>query len=137
MAHEFDGERYGQASVHQREWGTTLIAELSLQGTEHVLDLGCGDGALTARIAALVPRGHVMGIDASQGMIAAAQPKARENLRFVRMDINSLSFSGEFDVAFSNATLHWVKDHQRLYKSVGRALRPGGRIRFNFAAQGN
>jgi trans-aconitate methyltransferase len=137
MAHEFDGERYGQASAHQKEWGTTVIAELSLQGTEHVLDLGCGDGALTARIAALVPRGHVLGIDASQGMIAAAQPKARENLRFVRMDINSLSFSGEFDVAFSNATLHWVKDHQRLYKSVGRALRPGGRIRFNFAAQGN
>jgi trans-aconitate methyltransferase len=89
MAHEFDGERYGQASAHQREWGTTLIAELSLQGTEHVLDLGCGDGALTARIAALVPRGHVMGIDASQGMIAAAQPKACENLRFVRMDINN------------------------------------------------
>lgn len=137
MAHEFDGKRYGQASAHQKEWGTTLIAELNLQGTERVLDLGCGDGALTAQIAALVPRGQVMGIDASQGMIAAAQRKACENLRFVRMDINNLSFSGEFDVAFSNATLHWVKDHQRLYKNVGRALRPGGRIRFNFAAQGN
>jgi trans-aconitate methyltransferase len=53
------------------------------------------------------------------------------------MDINNLSFSGEFDVAFSNATLHWVKDHERLYKNVGRALRPGGRVRFNFGAQGN
>jgi trans-aconitate methyltransferase len=117
--------------------GTTLIAELGLQGTERVLDLGCGDGALTARIAALVPRGQVTGIDASRGMIAAALPKACGNLRFVRMDINDLSFSGEFDVAFSNATLHWVKDHQRLYKNVNRALRPGGRIRFNFASQGN
>jgi trans-aconitate methyltransferase len=137
MTHEFDGERYAQASAHQKEWGTTLIAELNLEGTERVLDLGCGDGALTAQIAALVPGGQVTGIDASEGMIAAAQPKACQNLRFVRMDINDLSLSAEFDVAFSNATLHWVKDHQRLYAHVGRLLLPGGRIRFNFAAEGN
>jgi trans-aconitate methyltransferase len=137
MIHEFDGDRYAQASAHQKEWGTTLISELNLEGTERVLDLGCGDGALTAQIAALVPHGKVMGIDASEGMIAAAQPKACKNLRFVRMDINDLSFSAEFDVAFSNATLHWVKDHQRLYANVCRLLRPRGRIRFNFAAEGN
>ena len=137
MTHEFDGKRYAQASAHQKEWGTTLIAELNLEGTERVLDLGCGDGALTAQIAALVPGGLVLGIDASEGMIAAAQPKARQNLRFVRTDINSLSFSSEFDVVFSNAALHWVKDHQRLYANVGRSLCPGGRIRFNFAAEGN
>jgi len=137
MTHEFDGERYAQASAHQKEWGTTLVAELNLRGTGRVLDLGCGDGAITAQIASLVPRGQVTGIDASEGMIAAAQPKACGNLRFVRVDINDLSFSEEFDVAFSNATLHWVKDHQRLYKNVGRSLRSGGRIRFNFAAKGN
>jgi trans-aconitate methyltransferase len=137
MTHEFDGKRYAQASAHQKEWGTTLIGELNLEGTERVLDLGCGDGALTAQIAALVPGGQVLGIDASEGMIAAAQPKARQNLRFVRMDINTLSFSSEFDVVFSNATLHWVKDHERLYANVGRLLCPGGRIRFNFAAEGN
>jgi trans-aconitate methyltransferase len=137
MSHEFNGERYAQASPHQKKWGMTLIEELHLEGTECVLDLGCGDGALTAQIAALVPRGRVLGIDASQGMIEAAQPKTHENLRFVRMDINDLSFCGEFDVAFSNAALHWVKDHQRLYQNLGRALRPEGRIRFNFAGQGN
>ena len=48
-------------------------------------------------------------------MIAAARPKARENLRFVQMDINHLSFSAVFDVIFSNAALHWVKNHERLY----------------------
>ncbi len=137
MAHEFDGKKYAQASAHQKEWGTRLIAELDLQGAERVLDLGCGDGALTAQIADLVPRGEVVGIDASRGMIEAAQPKSRGNMRFVLMDINELDFSGQFDVVFSNATLHWVKDHRRLLHNVGRALAEGGRLRFNFAGDGN
>jgi trans-aconitate 2-methyltransferase len=88
MAHEFDGERYAQASAHQREWGARIIAELGLRGDERVLDLGCGDGGLTARLADLVPGGEVLGIDASRGMIEAAQPKARGNLRFRCMDID-------------------------------------------------
>ena len=75
-------------------------------------------GTLTAQIAALVPGGQVIGIDASEGMIAAAQPKARQNLRFVRMDINDLSFSAEFDVAFSNAT--WMKMCEAPWSAVAR-----------------
>jgi trans-aconitate 2-methyltransferase len=137
MTHEFDGRKYEQASAHQKEWGTALIAELDFQGTEHVLDLGCGDGALTARMAELLPQGQVVGIDSSRGMIAAAQPKAKHNLRFVLMDINDLDFSEEFDVIFSNATLHWIKDHRHLYKNVCRLLYPGGRVRFNFGGAGN
>jgi len=137
MTHEFDGRRYEKASAHQKEWGTKLIAELGLKGTERVLDLGCGDGTLTAQIADLVPQGEAVGIDASRGMIAAACPKARQNLRFLLMDINELGFAGQFDVAFSNATLHWVKDHRRLLQNVGRALCDGGRIHFNFAGEGN
>ena len=61
MTHEFDGKKYEKASDHQKEWGTKLIAELGLQGTERVLDLGCGDGALTIQIAELVPDGEVVG----------------------------------------------------------------------------
>jgi trans-aconitate methyltransferase len=53
------------------------------------------------------------------------------------MDINELNYVGQFDVVFSNATLHWVKDHQRLLRNVGRALRKGGRLHFNFAGEGN
>jgi|ERR1035441_2265983 trans-aconitate methyltransferase len=137
MTHEFDGKKYEEASVHQREWGTKLIAELDLQGTERILDLGCGAGALCAQIADLVPDGEVVGIDASRGMIEAAQSKVRKNLRFLLMDINELNFVEEFDVVFSNATLHWIKDHRRLLRNVDRALREGGRLRFNFAGEGN
>jgi trans-aconitate 2-methyltransferase len=137
MIHEFDGRKYEKASTHQREWGTALIAELNLQGTERVLDLGCGGGTLTAQMADLLLKGQVTGIDVSLGMIEAAQPKARDNLQFALMDINDLRFSEEFDVVFSNATLHWVKDHRRLYENVGQSLRHDGRIRFNFAGDGN
>ena len=137
MTHEFDGKKYEKASDHQKEWGTKLIAELGLQGTERVLDLGCGDGALTIQIAELVPDGEVVGIDASQGMIDAARPKEQKNLKFRRMDINNLDFVEHFDVAFSNATLHWVKDHKRLLENVYRALRSSGCLRFNFAGEGN
>ncbi len=137
MAHEFDGKKYEKASVHQKEWGATLIAEFDLNGSERVLDLGCGDGALTAKIAELVPEGEVLGIDASQGMIDAALPNERGNLHFRKLDINGLDFENEFDVVFSNATLHWVKDHQRLLRNVHRSLRAGGRLRFQFAGDGN
>ena len=137
MAHEFDGKRYEQASAHQKEWGLKLIAELELKGNERVLDLGCGDGVLSAQIAELLPDGEVVGIDASQGMIEAAFTKVKENLQFLLRDINDIDFDTEFDVVFSNAALHWIKDHRRLLQNVGRALCPGGRVRFNFAGDGN
>ena len=137
MTHEFDGRRYADASTHQKEWGAGLIAELALEGHETVLDLGCGDGALTVEIADLLPEGKVVGVDASRGMIDVAQACARANLRFLLMDIDDLRLPDRFDVVFSNATLHWIKDHRRLYRSVGHLLRDRGRIRFNFAGDGN
>lgn len=85
MSHEFDGKQYDKASAHQKEWGSRLISELNPNGSERILDLGCGDGTLTAHLAGLV-----LGIDASRGMIEAALPKTRGNLRFRKMDINEL-----------------------------------------------
>ncbi len=137
MTHEFDGKKYEKASAHQKEWGATLIADLGLNGSECVLDLGCGDGALTKRIAELVPGGDVLGVDASQGMIDAALPKEQGNLHFRRLDINDLDFDDEFDVVFSNAALHWVRDHRRALRKVRQALRAGGRLHFQFAGDGN
>ena len=137
MTHEFDGKKYEKASDHQKEWGSKLIDELGLVGRESVLDLGCGNGTLTSQIADLLPEGQVLGIDASQGMIDAAMAKERDHLRFRKLDINEIDFVEEFDVVFSNATLHWVKDHQRLLQKVHTALRPAGRLRFQFAGDGN
>lgn len=137
MAYDFDGKKYEKASAHQKEWGDRTIAGIAFRGNERVLDLGCGDGVLTSRIAELVPDGEVVGIDGSEGMIAAANQKKRPNLKFFLQDINDIGFDNEFDLVFSNAALHWVTDHRKLLRNVSRALRPGGRVRFNFAAEGN
>lgn len=133
---EFDGEKYKKASKHQKEWGNQLIAALNLAGNERILDLGCGDGVLTAQLARLVPNGTVLGIDSSVGMIETSRQFVRENLEFARMDINTMCFHQEFDVVFSNAALHWIKDHRRLLKNTFTALRPQGKVFWNFGGYG-
>jgi trans-aconitate methyltransferase len=137
MTFEFDGRKYAEASSHQKEWGARLITEFSLRGDEHILDLGCGDGALTSQLAELVPRGRVVGVDASQGMIDAARAHSRRNVSFVLMDINTWRLEDRFDLIFSNATLHWILDHRRLLGSVYAHLNDSGVARFNFAGEGN
>lgn len=134
---EFDGEKYKNASSHQKEWGARMISEFSLTGAESILDLGCGDGRLTKQLADLVPKGAVLGIDASTGMINTAKELEGPNLSFARLDINAMKFNREFDLIFSNAALHWVKDHELLWKNCQKALKPNGLIRFNFAGDGN
>jgi len=134
---EFDGHKYRTASSHQKEWGTRIVAELSIGGTENILDLGCGDGVLTKQLADLVPEGKVLGIDASKGMIETAKELEGHNVSFSWLDINHMDFSDEFDLIFSNAALHWVKNHKLLLLNCYKALKSGGVIRFNFAGDGN
>jgi len=137
VSFEFDGKQYAQAATHQKEWGARLVAELALRGDEHILDLGCGDGALTAQLAECVPQGRVVGIDSSWSMISTARERRGHNLLFELLDINQLDFHKQFDVVFSNATLHWIKDHRNLLARVFRSLKDNGVVRFNFAADGN
>ena len=136
-AYEFDPKKYQQASNHQKDWGNRLIDELHLHGDEIILDLGCGEGTLTARLATLVPDGGVVGMDSSIQMIQVGKGLETSNLKFICRDIDDLDFIEGFDVIFSNAALHWVTDHDRLLINVHRALRPGGVARFNFAGDGN
>jgi trans-aconitate 2-methyltransferase len=138
MKFEFDGDKYKQASEHQKSWGKKLITELEFKGSERILDLGCGDGVLTAEMAKLVPNGSVLGIDASENMVETARKDyAGANVRFELLDINSINFESEFDLVFSNATLHWVKDHGKLLKNVFKALNNRGAARLQFAGDGN
>ncbi len=134
---EFNGAQYKKASKHQREWGNKIISDLKLKGDESILDLGCGDGILTKNLSALVPKGKVIGIDASEGMINEAKKLEKENLVFILQDINELNYDNEFDLIFSNATLHWIKDHKKLLENCHKALKDKGYIRFNFAGDGN
>jgi trans-aconitate 2-methyltransferase len=134
---DFDGQKYRTVSAHQQEWGSKLIAELRLRGEERILDIGCGDGRLSAQLAKLVPQGHVLGIDASPGMIDAARSFQGRNLSFTLMNINNANFANEFDIVFSNAALHYVKNHTLLLRIVHRSLKDEGLFRGNFAGDGN
>jgi trans-aconitate methyltransferase len=134
---EFDGEKYRKASAHQKEWGKKLIAELDLKGNESILDLGCGDGITTQKLAQLVPDGQVVGIDSSHGMIESAKKHEKGNLIFCVLNINDIGYKSKFDLIISNATLHWVKDHRKLLNNCHHALKINGRVRFNFAGDGN
>lgn len=134
---EFDGYKYKNASSHQKEWGNKIISELYLKGNERILDLGCGDGILTKRLSELVPKGYVVGIDSSQGMIDTAKELKSSNLSFRLLNINDIDFIEEFDIIFSNATLHWILNHKKLLLNIYKALERNGIVRFNFAGDGN
>jgi trans-aconitate 2-methyltransferase len=93
-----------------------------------VLDVGCGDGTVTARIADRVPRGSVLGIDPSTRMIAFAREQCRrQNLDFAIGDAARLGFTEAFDLVVSFNALHWVLDQRAALASIRAALRPGGR----------
>ena len=140
-SYRWNAEEYARNSAAQLGWAQELIAKLALRGTERVLDIGCGDGKVTAELARRVPQGEVIGVDNSEDMIrkaAAAFPASSlPNLSFQRMDATSLSFAAGFDVAFSNAVLHWVKDHRVMLRSVVDNLKPNGRILFQMGGRGN
>ena len=137
----WDASDYEQNSSAQYEWAAELVAKLGLSGDERVLDIGSGDGKVTAQLASLLPRGSVVGLDKSEEMVGHAKerfsPHEHPNLMFQIGDAASLDFDGEFDVVFSNATLHWVKDHQLVLHGIHRALKPGGRTLLQMGGRGN
>lgn len=113
--------------------GVSLLGWLKPAAGERILDLGCGDGALTADIAA--HGASVVGVDASPELVAAARARGLD----VRVgDGQALAFEGEFDAVFSNAALHWMKrDPDAVLAGVWRALKPGGRFVAEMGGAGN
>jgi len=132
---------YNKSSPAQQLWAQELIEKLGLSGDERVIDVGCGDGRMTAAIAEKVPQGAVTGIDSSAEMIRFAREhfpsRIHQNLKFVRMDASHLTFSEEFDVVFSNAALHWISDHRPVLAGIACSLVPGGKVLIQMGGKGN
>ncbi|MBN2031398.1 methyltransferase domain-containing protein [bacterium] len=139
--YQWHAEEYGTHSSAQIEWGRELIPKLKLQGDESVLDLGCGHGKISAEIARFVPHGTVLGIDSSQEMIDSAVRQYPQNdfpnLSFQRVDIQEMVFENQFDVVFSNAALHWIKDHLSVLYRVHQGMKQSGRLLFQMGGRGN
>src|SRR6266404_2134777 len=130
--HKWNPEDYAKHSAAQLTWARELIAQLDLGGDELVLDIGCGDGKVTAELAGALPRGHVVGLDGSPEMIEFARahyPHGQfPNLEFVGMDARQVRLERSFDIVFSNAALHWIEDHLAVLKGVSGVMRQGGRL---------
>jgi trans-aconitate 2-methyltransferase len=136
-AHKWNPADYARHSRGQERWALELMELLNLRPGERVLDIGCGDGRHTAEIARRLPDGQVVGIDRSAEMIAfAKQHFFGGNLSFRQADASSLPFRAEFDVIFSNAVLHWIRDHQPVLAGISRSLRPGGRCVLQMGGKG-
>jgi len=131
----WNAKDYAQHSKGQELWARELIAKLDLRGNESILDLGCGDGKITALLAQATT-GKVVGVDKSEVMIKLAQ-NSYENITFLPMDATTLSFENEFDVIFSNAVLHWVHDHKAVVQGIYKALKKEGKILLQFGGYGN
>ena len=139
--YKWNAEDYHKSSAEQQKWARELILKLALKGSERVLDIGCGDGKVTAETAEKLPNGSVLGIDNSEEMISFARDnfssKINPNLAFQLMDARNMNFISEFDVVFSTTTLHWVINHLSVLKGIKRSLKPGGMVLLQMAGKGN
>jgi SAM-dependent methyltransferase len=122
-AQTWDPERYARNARFVADLGTPVVELLAPRAGERILDLGCGDGVLTAKLASMGC--DVIGVDASPAQIEAAR-KLGVDARV--MDGEHLGFDSEFDAVFSNAALHWMRNPDKVIAGVRRALRPSGRF---------
>jgi len=129
---KWDAADYARVGAFVSELGGAALELLDPQPGERILDVGCGEGTLTKKIA---ERGAtVLGIDNSPEMVAAAQANGVDAQLLAA---EAISFSEEFDAAFSNAALHWVLAKEQAAAAIFRALRPGGRFVGEMGGEGN
>jgi trans-aconitate 2-methyltransferase len=132
MTSEWKSAAYHRLSDPQYGWGLKVLKKLqacSLRGDEHILDAGCGSGRVTIELLKAFPNARVTAIDVSENMVKeAAKTLAAfgERVSVKRLDLLHLSDVQTFDVVFSTAVFHWIKDHEWLFENLFKALRPGG-----------
>jgi trans-aconitate 2-methyltransferase len=136
----WNAETYHRVSGPQVAMSEAVLERLELRGDETVLDAGCGSGRVTRLLLERLPRGRVIAVDASPAMVA----RAREELAGLRADVREadltelrLAADEQVDAVFSNATFHWVPDHDALFAALAAALRPGGRMSVQCGGAGN
>ena len=127
---EWNSEAYHRLSRPQLEWGLKVLDRLSLRGDEFVADAGCGSGKVTAELLKHLPRGRVVAMDLSENMLQTAREhlaaKFPGQVLFIAADLHDIPLESVLDGVFSTAAFHWLADHDCLFRSLFRALKPGG-----------
>jgi trans-aconitate 2-methyltransferase len=137
---EWNASGYSRIAALQEDMAAEVLSLLHLKGTERVLDLGCGNGKVTAQIAARLPQGAVVGVDSSAAMIAFAQrhfsSPVQPNLRFETHEIRVLPFREEFDLVVSFNALHWIPNQGEALRSIRAAMKPDGLAQLRLVPDG-
>jgi trans-aconitate 2-methyltransferase len=136
-AREWDAETYDAVSDPQFEWGMEVLERLELRGDEDAIDAGCGSGRVTAELVKRLPGGRVVAVDGSEAMVEKAKERLGDQADYLVSDLVELELSGPVDLVFSTATFHWVPDHERLFRQLRVALKPGGRLVAQCGGHGN
>jgi trans-aconitate 2-methyltransferase len=134
---DWDAAAYHRVSDPQFGWAIEQLERLPLAGDEVVLDAGCGTGRVTAELATRVPRGRVYAIDVAPSMAEHARATLGDRATVFCQDLVQLELPEPVDASFSNATFHWIHDHDALFAALHRTLKPGGRLVAQCGGQGN
>ena len=136
---EWEASEYDRLADPQEEWARDVVARLELTGDETVLDAGCGSGRVTKQLLERLPGGRVIGVDGSPAMVDEARAALGDDPRVELLvsDLGELALSEPVDAIFSNATFHWILDHDRLFARLFAAVRPGGQFEAQCGGEGN
>src|SRR5260370_24753940 len=135
---EWNASEYARLSALQAAMAGEVLSLLDLSGAEKILDVGCGNGKTTTEIAVRVPKGNIVGVDASAEMIKFAMahrdPTLHSNLQFA--DARHLPFEEEFDLVVSFNALHWIPEQAQALQSIRSALKPDGQAKLRLLPKG-
>ncbi len=130
----WNAETYAHHARFVPELTEAIVQLLSPKAGESLLDLGCGDGYLTARLAEKV--GRIIGVDSSPSLVEAARKLGLDTRLLDARSIGKVpEFASAFDAVFSNATLHWIQDPDTVITAVSQVLKPGGRFVGEFGGE--
>jgi len=135
---DWNAGSYDVVSTPQQTWGAIVVGRLELRGDEHVLDAGCGTGRVTQMLVDRLPDGHVVAVDGSPSMVAAARDRLDpRRVEVICCDLLELSLDRQLDAAISTATFHWIADHDRLFTRIRACLRDGAAFVAQCGGHGN
>jgi trans-aconitate 2-methyltransferase len=144
---DWDAKAYDRLAAPQEAWARRVLERMPLEGTETVLDAGCGSGRATKLLLEKLPNGWVVGVDGSPSMVEVARETfagdqrvsviASDLLRLTPALLDEKAGIDSVDAVFSNATFHWIADHKLLFARIFSVLRPGGRLVAQCGGRGN
>jgi trans-aconitate 2-methyltransferase len=137
MPRDWDATTYERLSAPMTAMGTEVLDRLVLRGDEAVLDAGCGTGNVTRILLDRLPHGRVIAVDAAPSMVEQARELLPPEVDVRQADLLELELGEPVDAILSTATFHWIGDHDRLFATLHRALKPGGRLVAQCGGHGN